>query len=309
MEKKTKKRILIGILIIVILLIAGFLFAIPLLVMDPMVNMHVSFSKTWTAEEFGLKSDHFFVKTEDGLNISAYEIKTEKPKAVIVCLSGIHNPSVTAFFGHARLLEKHNYSTVLFDMRAHGESDGDLICLGYKEFIDTKAIVEYIKSDSSYKNVPIIVMGLSMGGVTAINSIGEIPEIDGLISLSAYSSWEDVFYEGLSEQAPVFLANIVKPFVPLTAAIKYNVNSWAVSPKKEIQKLGNRPALLMHSREDSQIPFDNFKRITKSAPPHVETYIREGDLHFITEHFTEPEKDSVYAAKILQFLDKNFSAH
>ncbi|MBN1396794.1 MAG: alpha/beta hydrolase [Bacteroidetes bacterium] len=308
MEKKTKKKILIGILIGIILLAAGFLFALPLLVMDPMVNMHVSFDETWTAEKFGLKADHFFVKTEDGLNISAYKIMTERPKAVIVCLSGIHNPSATVYFGHARLFKKHNYGTVLFDMRAHGESGGDMICLGYKEYLDTKAIVEHIKSDSLYKDVPIVVMGLSMGGVTAINSTGEIPEIDGLISLSAYSSWEDVFYESMSEEAPAFLTNIVEPFVPLTAAIKYNVNSWAISPKKEIQKLGNRPALLIHSREDSQVPFDNFKRILESAPSHVETYIREGDLHFITGHFTEPEKDTVYAAKILQFLDKNFSA-
>jgi len=92
-------------------------------------------------------------------------------------------------------------------MRAHGESEGNMICLGYKEFLDTKAIVQYIKNDSTYRNVPVVVFGLSMGGVTAINSIGEIPEIDGLISLSAYSSWEEVFCELMAYQNPFLAKN------------------------------------------------------------------------------------------------------
>ena len=93
-------------------------------------------------------------------------------------------------------------------MRAHGESDGGMIWLGYKEFLDTRAIVQHRKAKPAYNNVPIVVFGLSMGGATAINSIGEIPEIDGLISLSAYSSVEDYLYEDMATQAPVFLQKL-----------------------------------------------------------------------------------------------------
>ncbi len=306
MEKRKKKKIIIGVMLGFVLLALGILLAIPFFVMNPMVNMHVDFKQVWTAKEFGIEARHFFVKTDDGLNISAYEVAAEKPRAVIVCLSGIHNPSATVFFGHARLFREHGYATVLFDMRAHGESSGDMICLGYKEFLDTKAIVQQIKADPAYHDVPIVVFGLSMGGVTAINSMGEIPEIDGLISLSAYSSWEDIFYENMVKQAPVLLAKIVNPFVTLAASLKYGVRSWSVNPKREIEKLGSRPALLMHSRGDSQVSFANFERILRHAPAHVITLVREGDLHFLTENFIEPEKDAEYSAKILHFLDKNF---
>jgi len=47
---------------------------------------------------------------------------------------------------------------------------------GFKEYLDTKAIVKYIKEKQLYNNVPIVVFGLSMGGVVVINSIGEIPD-------------------------------------------------------------------------------------------------------------------------------------
>ena len=65
-----------------------------------------------------------------------------------------------------------------------------------------------------------------MGGATAINSIGEIEEIDGLISLSAYSSWVDVFYDNMvSLGIPKFVATIEKPFVWLFNYFKFLTSS------------------------------------------------------------------------------------
>lgn len=307
MNMRKKKKIIIGVILGFVLLILGSIITIPVLVMNSFVNMHVDFDTVWTAEDFGIEAEHFFVTTDDNLKISAYEVSVENPKAIIICISGIHMPSATVYFGHARFFKENNYATILFDMRAHGESEGDMICLGYKEYLDTKAIVEHIKADSVYRDIPVVVFGLSMGGTTAINSIGEIPEIDGLISLSAFSSWEDVFYEFMASQSPVFLAKMVKPFVPLVAFAKYRVNIWSIKPVKEIQKIGNRPALIMHSKEDSEVPYSNFERIIHHAPSHVKTFVREGDIHFITESFTEPEKDTEYSNKILDFLDSNFS--
>ena len=307
MNKKNKKKTVLGIILGIVLLVIGALVTIPVLVMNSLVNMHVEFEEVWTAEEFGIEAEHFFVTTEDGLRISAYEVPVENPKAVIICMSGIHNPSVTAFFGHARLFRGNQYATILFDMRAHGESEGNMICLGYKEYLDAKAIVKHIKEDPAYQDIPVVIFGVSMGGTTAINAMGEIPEIDGLISIAAFSAWEDVFYELMAFQSPVFLAKMVKPFVPLVTVLKYKVNVWKIKPVKEIQKLGNRPALIMHTKGDTQVPFASFERIMRHAPSHVQTFIREDDMHFMTENFTEPEKDTEYAATILGFLDSGLA--
>ena len=69
------------------------------------------------------------------------------------------------------------------DLRGHGDSDGDRICLAYNETADIKAVTEYVKA--TYTDIPVIVMGLSMGGGVAIRSIGENDDIDALITLSA----------------------------------------------------------------------------------------------------------------------------
>ncbi|MFP4470656.1 MAG: alpha/beta hydrolase [Bacteroidales bacterium] len=306
MKKRKIRKILIGIAIGLLVVGIGFIIAIPVLVMNSFVNKHVDFHEVYTPGEFGVDAEPFFVTTSDGLRISAWEVETEHPKAVVVCLSGIHNPSATIYFGHARYFREHGYATILFDMRAHGNSDGDMICLGYREHLDTRAIVDHIKADPDYQGVPVVVFGLSMGGATAINSIGEIEEIDGLISLSAFSSWEDVFYEQMSMQAPAVLTAMIRPVVRLVSWAKFGVNPWQMRPVNAIEKLGRRPALLMHTRGDSQVGFANLQRLRERAPAHVETFVRDADQHFVTYNFADPEQDPEYAYTILNFLQRHF---
>ena len=62
----------------------------------------------------------------------------------------------------------------------------------------------------------------------------------------------------------------------------------------------------MHTKGDAGVSFSNVGRILSHSPPHVEKFIREGNIHFVTKNFTEPEKDTEYATKLLQFLDRNF---
>ncbi|MCG8447351.1 MAG: lysophospholipase [Hyphomicrobiales bacterium] len=303
-----RKNIMRAFVILLSLAIISLL-VIPHIIMDDIVNQHVDFKDIYSAADFGLTSDKIALLTEDGLKIIAHEVSINQPKAMVIFLSGIHNPSVTAFFGHAKMLKENGYGSILLEMRAHGESEGDLICLGYKEYLDTKAVVDYI--GDKYKNTPIIVYGLSMGAATAINSIGEIDEIDGLISMSAYSAWEDAFYDNMIFMgAPKIYASIQRPFVQIYLAVRYGLKSFNIKPKNEIKKLGDRPALIIHSNQDSQVPFQSFDRIMKNAPDHVESWAREGDLHFIVQDentFFNPTNDKEYSDRILAFLNKNFN--
>ena len=281
--------------------------AIPAIVMGDMVNMHVDFSETWTAEQYGLQANRLELMTDDGVEIVAYEVQAQDPKAVVIFLSGIHNPSVTAFFGHASMLFDEGYSSVLVEMRAHGESHGDVIALGFEEYRDVQAAVNYIQSNpAEYGDVPIVVYGLSMGGAVAINATGQIQDIDGLISVSAYSSWEDMFIENMG--APSWVGAVQRPFLSLWAQLKYGVDATDVNPVTEMAKLGNRPALLMHTTGDSQVSYANFERLVAAAPDHVETWVRPGDAHFFVqdEYFLQPWSDVEYATRIVQFLRSNF---
>ncbi len=309
-KKKKAKKIFYAMIILLLVVFVGVLAIIPPMIMKDMIQGPIQFKKVYQAEDYGLTSNKRVLMTSDGLKVTAYEVYEEQPKAVVLFLSGIHNPSVTAFYGHAKMLKQQGYASILLEMRAHGESEGEIISLGYKEYMDVQAVVDYIGQESKYMKVPIVVFGLSMGGATAINAIGMIPEIDGLISLSAYSSMEDTFVDNMINMgAPGFFGVIQKPFVKLYTIYKFGLGNMNVTPMKQITKLGDRPALLLHSKEDSQIPYTSFERLSAKAPAHVETFVRDGDLHFILKDdlFDTPEQDSEYAGRIIDFLERNFN--
>ncbi|RSK28770.1 alpha/beta hydrolase [Bacillus sp. HMF5848] len=309
MSRLLSKKILAIVLGCVGLIGIGFLLTIPHLVTSDMVNMHVDFSEVYAANDYGLESDVLKLETFDGHNVVTYYVPAREPQGSIIFLSGIHNPSVTAFYGHAQWFRDLGYDSYLLEMRAHGESDGELISLGYKETLDVDAVVKHIMSNAEMAQKPIVVYGLSMGGSVAINAIGNNSEIDGLVSLSAYSSFEDNFADNmLLMGAPKAYVSIQKPFVKLYTNFKYGWQTAHLSPKEQIANLGSRPALLIHSTGDDQVPIDNMSRILKNAPAHVLSWEVDGNKHFILddEAFFAPWTDEEYANKIQSFFKENF---
>lgn len=309
-KKASLKKIIIIIVSLIFVIIIGIFAAIPPMIMSSMVNSHMDV-EVIAANEYGIEAEPLKLTTEDELSIASWKVEAENPKAIVILLSGIQNPSVTAFWGYSKMLMDHGYSSLLIEMRAHGDSEGDRVSLGMDEYLDVKAGVEYIKSDARYENVPIIVWGTSMGGTTAINSIGEIGEIDGLISCSAYSSWQDVFCDNMVNMGmPRFVAEMEKPFVTLYLGFAYGFSKLTINPLSEIQKLNGRPAFIAHSKEDSQVPYASFERIIEKAKgQNVQEFVREGDEHFIIyeEYFEDPIEDKEFSTAVLEFLDSNFS--
>ena len=60
---------------------------------------------------------------------------------------------------------------------------------------DVRAAVRHVQSIDP--DLPIVAYGLSMSAGTAINAFGEIPEIDAMVTLSAFSSWPDMFADNM----------------------------------------------------------------------------------------------------------------
>lgn len=297
-----------GLILLLILFIITAFAMIPVQVIGQMTNIH-SEVNVYDSDMFGVKSNKIELNTEDNLKLVAWQVEADSPKGTIIFISGIHNPSVTYFFPHAQMMKDNGYSSLLIELRAHGESEGNKIGLGMHEYLDVKAGVEYLKTIDKYKDLPIIVFGVSMGGATVINSIGEINDIDGVISLSAYSNWADVFCDNMIQLGvPKFIANFEKPFVWFYLGFDYGFDKIGINPLNEIKKLNGRPALLMHSKDDSQVPYESYKRLIENVGDDVSSYVREGNYHFITYdgYSNKPWEDVEYSEAILGFLDENF---
>ncbi len=78
-------------------------------------------------------------------------------------------------------------------------------------------------------------------------------------------------------------------------------------PRRQIERVGSRPVLLIHSRGDTQVPFASFERLAERAPGHVETWVRDGNAHLVVDgSFLRPQEDDAYAGVVLGFLGRHF---
>jgi dipeptidyl aminopeptidase/acylaminoacyl peptidase len=309
-HKKIKKAVIIAIIAVIALILAA-LAAIPVIFMGQIVGRHIE-RPVYESSDFDVESEKITLKTDDGLGISAWLVEPASPRGTIIILSGIENPSVTAFFGYAKLFSDNGYASLLIEMRAHNSSEGDEVALGMKEWLDVKAGVDYLRADGTLSSLPIIALGTSMGAATVNVAAGEIPDINGVISLSAYSSWADVFADTLSGMGlPKWIASLEKPMVNLYLGFHDGFENVRYSPINGIAKIGSRPILLMHSTEDSQVPYPGFERLLKKAQSvnaHITTFIRQGDEHFICydEYFENPGDDIEFRDALITFLEGNF---
>ncbi len=314
-RKKPVKYILITVLICsLICMIAPFI-GLPIF-----LNQHVSYrgyvtedyplQDIYYASDFNLIENQISLTTEDGLNLWASEIYTEKPEAVIIYLTGIVQPSITYFYSHAKLMQEHGYASILLEVRGHGNSDGDRICLGYEEVEDVRAAINYIKSDVRYAGIPIILHGVSMGGAIAVNSFGQIEEIDALIAMSAYSSFEDVATDIMDVyDVPKFLQNFEKPFIRASLKLIFSKDKVTnLTPEKQIKNTNQRPVLLIACTGDVSVPPINSQRLHK-AYPDAQLWIRDSWEHFIIENcdFKNLEKDREYCDKIIDFIRESIT--
>lgn len=302
-------KIMMWVMITLLIVLTIALFSVPRLLIAPMIHTRIDFQRTYDAEDYGLVSSTIHVMTEDGLTLEAYRIDHESPRGVIIFLSGIHNPSVTAFYGHAKMVYDEGFSSILLDVRAKGNSEGDMIGLAYHEVKDVKAIVDYIKSEAALKDIPIITYGLSMGGALAINAIGQMDDIDGAISLSAYASFTDTFIDNMSNLGfPNFYLALQKPFVNQYIHHQIGRENRNIIPSEQIKHLNGRPALILHAKGDDQVPFKSFERLKKTTASNLHFHAFERSSHFILEgdQFLSPTQDEQYYQLIITFLNTYF---
>lgn len=316
--KKQKVVRVIRRLVIALSILLCILISAPFIGLHLYVNRHVNYrgyetpnyplQGLYEATEYGINEKQMFLTTEDGYEVWCSEIGTSNPKGVIIYLTGIMQPSITYFYGHASWMEKNGYASILLEVRGHGKSEGNKICFGYEEYKDVQAVVDYIKHNEEYKDIPIIIQGVSMGGAIAINSFGQIPDIDVLIAMSPYSSFEDEVVELMNlYHIPKWLQALEMPFIKQALIVQYGQeNVENMTPEKQIQRTEGRSILLVACTGDEQVPYTNTLRLQK-ANPEVNVWIKDSWEHFIVNgcDFRNVMEDTEYCDRILKFIEES----
>ena len=309
-SKSGKKKIIIKVFtcLAITLLI---LIVIPWYALSLLLNQRYD-QHQYSSINFGIESERITLMTDDGLNLAAWRTYVENgdPYGTVIIVSGIQNPSVTAFFGYATMLAEHGWDALLIEKRARSLSEGESIGLAMTEWKDVQAGVKFLDLDERAGELPIITMGTSAGGAAVIRAGAEVPRIDGIIAISAYGRFIDVYVDNVAVVGlPRFVGEATRPFMWLQLGIRFGFDEISQTPMSAITELGDRPILLMHSTEDREVPFSHFEQleaVATEANVQLSTFVREGDWHFVcySHYIYTPEEDGEFSRAIFEFLEQ-----
>lgn len=114
----------------------------------------------------------FFVRNNNQSNefIGRKGVLVKRPGALATILL-LHGYGLDRYALAPMRIFLKEYNCLSFDFRAHGEHAADQeSTLGYEEVNDIFSAVDYIRSDPDLNNRPLIVVGFSMGAVSAIEA-------------------------------------------------------------------------------------------------------------------------------------------
>lgn len=246
-------------------------------------------------EDLGLKAETIDLTSSDGIPLKGWWVPVEQSRGSVMVLHGMDGLDASCLLPHARFLHDAGWSAFVLDMRAHGRSGGQRIGLSIEEPRDVGAALDWLEAQPSVKESPIVLLGLSMGGATALRTAASRPDVDAVISVSGFASLDDMMGHGLQ----AWLGRL---------AILTLYHAWTplASPVHDIPRIRPRPVLLMHGTADRQVPVEQAYQLKSAAGPNAELWIVPGADHLI---FTEDgigkgQADSDYRKHILEFLGK-----
>ncbi|NUM46706.1 MAG: alpha/beta fold hydrolase [Anaerolineales bacterium] len=193
------------------------------------------------------------------------------------------------------MLARQGYGVLSWDFRAHGKSGGEVSTLGYYEMLDVEAALAFALQQPGVAHIGA--WGGSMGGATLILATAKHPEIEALVSDSAYASLRD-------EMNVAIHVNWMRPLIGFFAeqAIGEFGVIEQISPVEVIGQISPRPVMIIQGLADSMIPVDSGKRLyVASGQPH--TFWSEEGVEHVQMLYTFPER---YEQQLIAFFDAAF---
>ncbi|MFP4697935.1 MAG: alpha/beta hydrolase [Eubacteriales bacterium] len=238
------------------------------------------------------------VSANDGTTLRGVHYLSEKKsnKWVIVA-HGYHSSPDGVFYAGKNFYEE-GYNVLAISMRAHADSDGDYIGMGWLDRLDLINWIDFIIDEES--DAEIVLYGISMGGATVMMASGEeLPDnVKVIVEDCGYTSVWDIFSSelelrfGISEFPVLYMVDIV-------ANHKVGYKFKEASALKQVKK-STTPILFIHGDADDFVPVDMVYELYDAASSDKEIYIVEGASHGEAQYVNQEE----YYNKIFSFVGR-----
>ncbi len=202
--------------------------------------------------------------SEDGLKLHATWFPAEDSKRVVICFHGYTSQGMSDYIGLSDYYMKRNFSMLLVDERAHGDSEGEYIGFGCLDRMDAQGWIEWV-IEKCGEDVSILLHGTSMGGATVLMTSGlKLPvQVKGIVSDCGFTSAKEVFTHVLHSMyhLPAF------PMIQISSLVNRKKAGYGLddcNAAREVQK-AEVPILLIHGDADTFVPCSRCEKIYENC--------------------------------------------
>jgi alpha-beta hydrolase superfamily lysophospholipase len=201
---------------------------------------------------------------------------------------------------YAPLFFARGYSTLYFDFRGHGASDGNFTSLVFFERHDLLAAIDFLRARGIER---IGLLGFSMGGAIALATAPLSPVVIGVVSDCAFAELQTVIRNDLRRRGvPARIAAGLGWGIVAIASLRLRANLFSADPIHWVSRIAPRPMLMMHAENDAAVPVNEARRMFAAA--------KEPKALWIVPHAQHRDIEAVardaYRTRIIEFFDRAF---
>lgn len=224
-----------------------------------------------------------FAFRSDDLTLSGELVTPDEPRCVVVLCHGIPgggppDPEDAGYPGFARTMAEHGVAAGWFNFRGCRDAPGDFSVAGWRR--DLSAALDAVADTN--EGLPLVVVGSSMGGSTAIAACAERDDVAAVALLAAPAHFE-AGRDLLADPAGL-LQRLRNIGIIRDPAYPSDVDAWVsefvdLAPTTRIATLAPRPVLVMHGEADEVVPYVHAEALYAAARPQKELIRLPGGGH------------------------------
>ena len=233
-------------------------------------------------------------KSESGATVHGWWCPVVNPRGVVSLLPGIRANRLS-MVDRARFLRRANYSVLLIDFQATGETTGDHITFGWKESRDVIAAVEFARQNAPSSRVAII--GSSLGGSAALLASPPL-RVDRLVLEAVYPTIEEATNNRLKNYFGP-LGRFAAPLLLGQLSMRLGISATDLRPIDHIARLGC-PIFIMSGEKDRNTTAADTRAMFASAAVPKQLWLIPNVGHVDLHKAARQE----YESRVLAFLEQ-----
>ncbi|HQC54642.1 MAG TPA: alpha/beta fold hydrolase [Clostridia bacterium] len=248
------------------------------------------FQKKWLDIPF----EEMHMLSKRGYNLYAKFYKNSKPtNKIMISLHG-HGSCSLSQMKYLEMFLGHGFNVFMPDHRYSGHSEGGCITLGVLEHEDVLQWINVLTEQ--YPDCELHIFGESMGAATATMVTAKYSDIRSLIEYCGFYDLQTMTKQYVKNES---IAKIVWPAFRGVCKLVYKFDL-AESKAGEAMAKINCPVLLMHSKADKVVSYENALKF-KKVRPDIPLVTFEDTVH-ARSIVMEPDK---FKSSICRFFKEN----